>query len=1113
MTNKFICNILLCLSIFSFLILSCKEKEHISEDSESRKTPLYTSLSYDYTGVDFQNKLKEGPNTNVLMYEYFYNGGGVALADINNDGLLDIYFTSNMGENKCYLNLGNMKFKDITIKAGLLGRKGPWKTGISAADVNGDGLIDYYLCYSGALPGHKRVNQLFINQGVGKDGVPRFKERAKEYGLDSEGYSNQGYFLDYDKDGDLDMLLLNHNPKSLPILNVASTKRFLKEDDTNSGLRLFNNDKDYFTDVTLESGINGSPLSYGLAIGIADLNEDGWPDFYVSNDYAVPDYLYINQKDGTFTDQLKEKIGHTSQFSMGNDIADVDDDGLLDIYTLDMLPEDNKRQKLLLAPDNYEKFGLNVKTGFHYQYMRNMLQKNIGNGVFSEIGQLAGISNTDWSWSALWADYSNNGNKELFVTNGYLRDYTNLDYIDYMDSYVASKGRLQREDVLKLVSNMPSSKLQNYFFTKQTDFRYLNTASINGLNEKVNSNGAAYGDLDNDGDLDLVVNNINERAFIYQNNTNSTINNYLDVVLQGSSKNTLAIGATVKIFTGKEQQILYQMPTRGYLSTVSPILHFGLGTETKIDSLILIWNSGEKHNLYNLQSNQRIELKELIHKSNTEQVSKDSIDAMFKWVQNSFSFKDIHNNINDFNRQTLLLKQYSHKTPTLVKSDFNGDGKEDFIVAGGVGNGVYLYLGDGDGQFNMVGNTGLPKALTSNIQAMCSGDFNADGFLDIYLGYGGYHSFKEDDNAMVDQLYLGNGQGKFVKSQESIGAYGSSTNVVVKNDIDKDGDLDLFIGSGVIPGNYPRASESYFLINDGKGNFLRKSLKLQVSQNHIITGANWVDIDRDGKEELALVGEFMPFTVLKIEGSQVINMNEDLGLNNYNGLWNTLSIADLNDDGKADFVLGNLGENTQLRATVKEPIELFYSDFDNNGSVDPILNTYIQGTSYPYLSRKELLNQLSFLKSKYTTYESFSDATIENILTKEQLGQADKKEINTLSSLVLLSTSGGNYKEITLPVEAQKTAIKTIIISDFNKDGFKDLLLFGNEGFLKLSLGKLDAGYGSLLLGDGNGNFNPIGNKSSGLKVTGDVHGALFIDDYLIIGAHGQPLETYKLNY
>ena len=647
--------------VISLLYYNCKQSVLSTEHTitANNEPPLFTSLSPDKTHIDFQNIINEGLNTNVLMYEYFYNGGGVAVGDINNDGLDDIYFTSNMQSNHLYLNKGNMVFEDITIPAGVAGRTGPWKTGVTMADVNGDGLLDIYVCYSGNLPPEKRAHQLFINRGNNT-----FIDKAVEYGLNSFANSTQAVFFDYDNDGDLDMFLLNHNPKSLPVLDEASTAEILKKDDSYSGSRLFRQDKGkngapYFTDVTQQAGLQSSALSYGLGAAMADYNGDGWTDMYISNDYTIPDVLYINDQHGGFINQSVSAIGHTSHFSMGSDAADVNNDGLTDIYTLDMIPEDNRRQKLLMAPDNYEKFDFNLKVGFGYQYMRNMLQLNQGNSYeqknagnlqlkaqgskpfFSEVGQLAGISNTDWSWSALFADFDNDGWKDLYVTNGYLRDYTNLDFLKYMGDYQSAHGKIQRQDVLDIVQKMPSSNMNNYLFKNNGLVGWSVSQLVNssktsdhitnppthqptkpftnvgwGTTQLSNSNGAAYADLDNDGDLDLVVNNINQPAFIYRNDAESKLkNHYLKVKLQGDGMNRFGIGTKVSIYSAGQLQYLEQMPTRGYQSSVSPVLHFGLGDKNIIDSLIITWHTGKQEILKNIAGDKLLVLEEKNAKS------------------------------------------------------------------------------------------------------------------------------------------------------------------------------------------------------------------------------------------------------------------------------------------------------------------------------------------------------------------------------------------------------------------------------------------------------------------------------------------------------------------
>ena len=1103
----------LCLLLLS-LLFGCNQKNKKEAETPIKDSgpTVFQSISPDSSGVFFQNTLEEGPNLNVLMYEYLYNGGGVATADFNNDGWIDLYFTSNSGENKCYLNMGNMKFKDITDKAKVAGRSGPWKTGITAADVNGDGRMDLYLCYSGALPPEKRTNQLFINTGNDAEGVPVFEEQSQKYGLDSSAFSNQGYFFDYDQDGDLDMILLNHNPKSLPVLNVANTKRFLEIDDPLQGIRLYQQNNGHFDDVTVKAGISGSALTYGLGIGIGDFNNDGWADFYVSNDYAVPDYLYINKKDGTFSNNLGDQIGHTSHFSMGNDIADINNDGLQDIFTLDMLPEDNRRQKLLLSPDNYDKFDLNVRSGFHYQYMRNMLQVNNGNGSFSEIGQLAGISNTDWSWASLWADYDNDGWKDLFVTNGYMRDYTNLDFIDYMDNYVKSRGRLMRDDVLELIEEMPSSQLSNYLFTHTDDNSYANSTKKFGLDEPANSNGAAYADLDNDGDLDLVVNNINKPASIYQNNSQPGNHHYLQVKLEGSKKNTQGIGAKVTLYQNASQQTLFQMPTRGYLSTVSPVLHFGLGENPSIDSIKVQWNNGKMETIGQVKSDQLVVLKEENALSGNQK--KASEPTIFSKEKAPIKYVDKPSPVNDFKRQSLLIAQFSHNSPIMVKGDVNNDQLDDIFIGGPKGEKAKLFLQKANGTFTENTSDVFEKYANSNDSDAAIFDANGDGFLDIYVASGGYHDFDPDDSLLQDHLYLGNGRGGFTDGTAQLPKITTNGETVRVADVDGDGDLDVFVGGRVVPGRYPESPRSFILENDGSGQFTDATQKIapELEYAGMVSDAVWVDVNKDNTMDLIVVGEWMPITFYINRMGELKNETESYLGHLYNGLWNAVDVGDFNQDGQPDFVIGNLGTNSQFKASPEEPATLYFSDFDQNGSVDPILNFYIKGKDYPYVTRNELLGQLAFLRSKFTSYESFADATLEDVFTPEKLEKASKLSASYMQTSLVLSSPSGKYQWGSMPKEAQYSSVYSTVIQDFNKDGLMDILVLGNNQFVKLRLGKFDANYGSLFYGDGKGGFTYVPQSQSGLQIKGDVRSALLMKDKVFLGITGKEIETYEFN-
>lgn len=1093
----------------SFCVLfGCKET---NETKDPGGKQLFTLLGSEQTNVTFQNELTEGLNTNILMYEYFYNGGGVAAGDFNNDGRVDLYFTSNMSDNKFYLNKGNMQFQDITLASHAAGRSGPWKTGVNAVDINADGRLDIYLCYSGAMPAAKRVNQLFINIGNDSQGIPVFAEQAEKYGLASTGFSNQSYFFDYDKDGDLDMLLLNHNPKNLPLLNEEATAKLFQQDNPDMGLRLFKQTNGKFADVTTISGINGSELSYGLGLGISDFNDDGWPDFYVSNDYSVPDYLYINNKNGTFTNQLEKSIGHNSQFSMGNDVADINNDGLQDIFTLDMLPEDNHRQKLLLTPDNYAKFDQNVRSGFYYQYMRNMLQLNNGNGTFSEIGQAAGISNTDWSWSALLADYDNDGWKDLFVTNGYFRDYTNLDFINYMNEFVKERGRLQREDVMDIIKEMPSSNVINYIFQNKQGEEFQNKNKVWGVDQHSNSNGAMYADLDNDGDLDLVVNNINLPAFIYRNESRQQdSSHFLQLQLTGEGGNTQGLGAEVKIFHNGQVQILEQNPTRGYLSNVSFNLHFGLGKTETIDSLIITWNSGKMQKMYNVKSNQVLKLAE--KDANDKLPIVQPVSKWFTAVESPIKYESHDTTINDFNRQSLLISEFSYNGPCMVKYDLNKDGLEDVLIGGDAGRAIKVYMQQKNGSFSEKIISAFEQDKNCVDADIAVFDANADGHPDVYIASGGYHHFSADNAEMRDRLYINDGKNNFVKSSSLPDVKGSKSCVRIE-DINGDGSPDIFVGGRVVPGRYPEIPKSFVLINNGKGNFTDQTNTIcpELSRLGMVTDAAWADLDLDKKNELIVVGEWMPVTVYKNQNGKLVNSSSQFFEKNYSGWWNKIAFGDFNSDGRPDLVIGNIGLNTQFKASSNEPLEMFYKDFDANGSVDPIFSFYIQGKRYPYITRDELLERLPAMRKRFANFKSYADVTMDDLFSDKELKDAGHLLADRMSTTFFINTPTGKFKITELPKEVQYSPVYTIDQVDFNKDGKTDLLLCGNNSHTKIRLGKFDANYGILLEGDGRGNFKYIKQNESGFNIWGDVRSCIQIKDKIYFGINSKGIAAYTL--
>ena len=1064
------------------------------------------------TNVKFSNDINETESLNVLSYEYFYNGGGVAVGDINNDGLQDIMFTGNMGKNTLYLNLGHMKFKDITREAcpELEGRAGGWKTGVTMADVNGDGLLDIYICYSGKTNNETRRNQLFINQGIDKKGIPHFKEEAKEYGLDDPGYSTQAVFFDYDNDGDLDMFLLNHSIKKIDNMEFAKYQNMTDELASN---KLFRNDNGHFTDVSKKANIIQNPLTFGLGVAIADINQDGWPDIYVTNDYNEPDYLYINNHDGTFAEKSTEMLRHMSHFSMGVDIADFNNDGLPDMITLDMLPEDNHRQKSLQLEENYESFALMQTQDLHKQYMRNMLQLNNGDGTFSEIGQLAGISNTDWSWCPLIADFDNDGYKDIFISNGYLRDYTNKDFMRYWGDYKIKKAMAGEPFLLMdLIKAMPSTSLPNYIFRNNHNLTFTNKQVEWGLNQPDISSGAVYADLDNDGDLDLIVNNINQPASIYQNMSRENNNtNYLAVKLKGTGKNTNAIGAKVYVYTPGNLQYQEVNPNKGYLSCVSTTLNFGLGDNKTVDSVRIIWPDQTSQSLVSLKANQLLNINyQTGSKPYTPPVA--ATKPVFTPTAPIIDFKPAEITINDFKRQLLMLFMYSKTAPVIAKADVNHDGLEDVFISGEKDSPGKIYLQEPGGKYSEVN---IVRGNTENIGTTSAAvffDANGDGFPDLYIAKGGYSLYEPNTPELQDELYLNDGKGKFVLSPNALPVLnGSSKSCIKPCDFDGDGNIDLFVGGRVIPGQYPLAPESYLLVNDGKGKFTKADIPF--SKAGMVTDAQWIDLNNDGRKDLVICGEFMPITVFINTPEGFKDKTSDYFEAPQKGFWFKMAFADVNGDGMPDLIAGNLGLNSQIHASEKEPAELYFADFDNNGSIDPFFNFYIQGKSYPFVSRDELNEQIYPMRRRFSSYKAYADATINEVFTPDELKKAGKLSVSEMKTTLFINHNG-KFRAADLPIEAQFSAVSQILTGDFDHDGHTDILLLGNHSDNRLKLGSFDANYGCLLKGDGKGGFKYINQPLSGLSIIGDVKSAVEIKinnvPYLLIGLSDAPLQFYK---
>ena len=1070
---KFLCFLFL----FSFFF-SCNR----STDSNFKK------LDAEDTNIHFINKIEETENDNVLNYEYFYNGGGVAAADFNNDGLMDLYFTANLGNDQLYINKGNLTFEEVTEKAGIAWKR-EWKTGVTIVDINNDGWQDIYVSVSANIE-HPvlRRNKLYINIPNPPGGGVKFIEKAAEYNLDLYTYTTQTAFFDYDNDGDLDAYLLNHNVKDFKRFDVEAV-HFMR--DSLAGDRLLQNNNGKFVDVSLKAGIKGNPIGFGLGVHTADINNDGWMDIYVSNDYLEDDYLYINNHDGTFTDQIKAMTNHISYFSMGNDIADINNDLLPDIMSTDMLPEDNKRQKLLFGPDKYEAYLSMLRNGIQPSFMRNMLQLNNGNGTFSEIGQLAGVSNTDWSWSVLLADYDNDGFKDLFVTNGYLRDYTNLDFMNYYADQ-EQKGGVEMTDIIK---KMPSTQTANYIFSNNQNLTFTNKQKEWGFEKPVISNGAVYADLDNDGDLEIITNNINEEASVFKNlSREHKMGNYLDIQLDSDKKT----GAKCYVYSGQLKQYQQFTPTHGYQSSSMTPLHFGLGKNEKIDSLIIVWSDGKVQRQQQVPANQ---LLKIAYAPNTGSFVQPANKALFTEV-NTLSFDHQQMPVNDFNIQVLLPKMYSYAGPRMAKGDVNKDGLEDLFIGGGKGQAGELMMQQKDGKF-------VAKKQPAFLQdEQCTDTdavfFDADGDtdLDLYVTSGGY-DYLSNDPLLQNRLYLNDGQGNFRKTIDTQEKAHYSDSAVETIDFDRDGDLDLFVSGSLMPHNYPLSGPSRLYRND-KGVFTKVDNNL-FNELGILTDAVAIDFNKDGWQDIIVVGEFSG--VVCLQNSNGVFSKNNNNLSQMNGYWQRILADDFDNDGDLDLVVGNYGLNTPFKASQEEPMTLVYDDFDNNSVPDPILSYYIQGKSYPIYGRDDLLSQLVPLKKKYTSYDLYSMATTDDILAVFKEKKPQKLAITTLET-VYLENNNGNFQKKELPIQAQFAPIFAILSIDINKDGFKDLILAGNQSHGRVRTGNIDANYGQIFLNDQKGKFN----YHSDLGLRGDVKDLQEIGNQVIAGVNNGKTSVFKLS-
>jgi hypothetical protein len=1077
-----------------YLAAACGGNEQKQEIASGRTAAppvdgrLFTLLPSSYTGVHFENRVEATPELNVFTYRNFYNGGGVAVGDLNGDGLPEVMLTSNLHGNKLYLNKGHFQFQDITDEAGV-GGKGSWATGVTFADVNGDGLLDIYVCYAGNIAGKRRANELYINQGLDTKGIPTFKEKAAQYGLADEGYSTQATFLDYDRDGNLDMFLVENSYRpanSFGIRNIRNVR------DKLGGQKLFHNDGNgHFTDVSAKAGIFGGEIAFGLGVVVSDVNRDGWPDIYVSNDFFERDYLYINNHDGTFDERLDREMPYLSYFSMGLDIADINNDGWPDIYTTDMLPEDEYRLRTTSTFEGWDTYQAKVKNGFHYQLMRNMLQLNNGNGTFSDIGQMAGVARTDWSWSALLADLDLDGYKDIYVTNGLARDVTSQDYVAFLanqqTTLTANKGK--KVDYKALTDATTSTKLEHYAFRNKGDLTFANETANWGLDKPSFANGATYADLDGDGALDLVVNNVDDTAFIYRNNARTLLsaNHYLQVKLDGEGHNRFGIGSKVTLQNGK--QTLYQelSPTRGFQSSVDYVLTFGLGKIDTVQTVIVTWPDGRVSNVKNVAANQRI----TVEQSGSAKGIVAPLQPVRQLVtditqQTTFPFIHHENDYVDFDRERLMPKMLSTEGPLMAVADVNGDGLDDIFIGGAKDEPSAILIQQPDGSFAKSNEQLLAQDAVSEDIGAVFFDANGDGHPDLYVVTGGTE-FSDAASPLEDRLYLNDGKGNFRKAVGALPPLALSGSRVAAADFDGDGAIDLFVGGRSVPGRYGIDPQSVLLRNDGRGKFTDVTDKAAPGLSHIgmVTDAVWKDIDGDGRPDLIVVGEWMPITVFHNAGHGKLEKMNVPGLEKSNGWWNRIIAGDFTGHGRVDFIVGNLGLNTRLQAKEKEPVTMYVKDFAHNGFVQQIVSYYNNGKQYPLALRDDLIRSLSFLQDRYPNYKDYAKQTVADVIPQKDLSDAVVKNAYTFATSLARNNGDGTFTSVPLPLEAQIAPMYGILATDIDGDGNADLLMAGNFDGVKPEIGKMSAGYGLYLRGDGKGHFTPVRELESGFFVPG----------------------------
>ncbi len=1099
--------------------LSCTSKKEDKAKDADKAPTLFTLLSPEQTGIDFINHIENKKNFNIFKYRNFYNGGGVAIGDVNNDGLVDIYMTANMGPNKLYLNKGNMKFEDISASAGVEGSK-PWSTGVVMVDINQDGLLDIYVSNAGNMEGNNHDNDLYINNGD-----LTFTEKAAEYNLAKTGFSTHASFFDYDKDGDLDAYILNNSNIPVSSLGYAEQRDVRAQDwegvpDIFKGVgdMLLRNDNGVFVDVSEKAGIYGSLIGFGLGVMITDINKDLYPDIYVSNDFYERDYLYINNQDGTFTEDIKGWTSHLSLSAMGVDMADINNDGNVEIFITDMLPEADERVKSVMEFDGYDVFKLKQEKDFYQQYIQNTLQLNNGNGSFSEIAYFSGVDATDWSWAGLLFDMDNDGFRDIYITNGINHDLTDLDFVDFFANEIIQKMALtgRKESIDSIINKMPIKPQPNFAYKNNKDLTFSNANKDWGFEIPSMSNGAAYGDLDNDGDLDLVVNNVNMLAFVYENQANTlTKNHYIKLKFKGPDSNRFGVGASATLYHAGN--VVYQelIPSRGFQSSMDYTMTMGLGSSKTIDSLRIIWPDDMTQKMENITADQTITFDHKQATSRYKVPNPKAIKPMLEEIKNNSLIAHKENSYNDFVYEGLIYKLLSQEGPALAVGDINGDGHEDIFMGGAKGQAASIYNHSGNGKITPVSQRVFEEDAEYEDTAAAFLDVDGDKDLDLIVGSGGNQVGEE--MTYRSRLYINNGKGVFTRSKELLPSTFKNISTIAPNDFDGDGDMDVFIGSRSVVGTYGVNPDHLFLENNGDGTFKNSTERLayDLKDAGMITNAVWADMDGDKKQDLVTVSEWGTPNIYRNSGRRLAKLPTTL--DSLHGLWNVVEVADLDNDGDNDLVLGNQGTNLHYRPTPNNPMKMWINDFDGNGTIEQIVTLQENGKDYPLHQKKELTNQMVSLKKKNLKASEYAKKTIDELFPKEVFKNSIMKQSAIAESVIAINEGGGKFTIKVLPTRVQLSCICGISCADINQDGYLDLIMGGNNFEFKPQYSRQDANFGNVLLGNKDLNYTWQDYNKSGFFIREEIkHLKQFKDrngkTYLIAALNNTQPKIYRLN-